>query len=104
VAARERLKKRVGRSVGKKPETLIEEVLEDPVVIPADGKPYVDSMGMTVDPVEEAAWKQRRAQENEWDKIKVRWAEQTRLQVMSEFLRDKGLYGELAKYAKKRIR
>jgi hypothetical protein len=107
VASGERLKKRVGRSVAKKPETLnVEEVLEEvpEPVVAGDMKPYKDSMGMTVDPVEEAAAKNSRAQENEWDKIKVRYAVETRNIIMSEFIREKGLFLELAKFAKRKLR
>ena len=84
----------------------MEDILEPepPVVVNGDAAPYVDSIGMTVDPTQEAEGRERRAQENEWDKIKVRWAPETRHQVMSEFLRDKGLYAELAKFARKRAR
>jgi hypothetical protein len=104
VVAGKPLKKRIGRSVAKKPETLnIESVLED-TPAPVNGKPQKDSMGFEVDPAAESKAKLARQLEGEWDRIKVRVSEQTRIQVMTEFLREKGLFGELAKYAKKRIR
>jgi hypothetical protein len=101
VATGKRLKKRVGRSVATKPETLNEEEVSEE--IPASTEDSTED-GFVVDPAEEAAARLQRAQENEWDQIKVRWAPETRHQVMSEFLREKGLYAELAKYARKRIR
>jgi hypothetical protein len=80
----------------------IEEVIEE--LETGHTAPYEDSMGLEIDPVTEAAAKAQRAQENEWDKIKVKVSQDTRMQVITEFLRAKNMYGELAKFARKRIR
>jgi hypothetical protein len=114
VAARKSLGKRLGRSVAKKPETLtlddaLEDVPETPPVVEAPKsttEPYTDSQGMVVDPAAEAAHRSKWQQENAWQTLRgnLGLVGDAQVRMLTDFIRDKGLFAELTTYAKRRSR
>ena len=112
MAARKSLGKRLGRSVAKKPETLtLDDVLEEETVVEepdAPGEPAQrkDSLGLVVDPTEEAAHRTKYQQEQAWIQFRANrgWTEAMQTRVLTDFIRAKGIFPELVAFASKQSR